>query len=140
MRSITTHHRLTGLAIGIASLVVLTAHQANAETVRSVPTQQIDGVTFPSSFPAGALNALKVPNASTASLAEHATPRTRRAPRNTTDITTDLYVPGKVKGENGEPPLAHCRNLAGGGRQCVTPAPAGGWPTGQVDLGVNLNR
>ena len=136
MRSI-THFRLTGLAIGIASLVLLTASQANAE---SVPTQQIDGVTFPSSFPAGVLNALKVPNASTASLAEQATPSKRRAPRNTTDITTDLYVPGKVKGENGEPPLAHCRNLAGGGRQCVTPPPAGGWPTGQVDMGVNLHR
>ncbi|MCA8448979.1 hypothetical protein [Burkholderia vietnamiensis] len=135
----TTTHRLTGIAI--ASLVLLTAPLANAEPgTTSVPTQQIDGVTFPASFPAGALNALKVPNAASAPLASQGTTAKHRAPRNTTNITTDLYVPGAIAGENGEPPLAHCRNLAGGGRQCVTPAPAGGWPTGQVDLGVNLNR
>lgn len=142
--------RTTGSALAIAALVLLTAPLAHAEPgttgtgTSSVPTQQIDGVTFPASFPAGALNQLKVSNVGTVgNVGAGAVPEAghRRArPRNTTNITTDLYVPGKVKGENGEPPLAHCRSMAGGGRQCVTPAPAGGWPTGQIDLGVNLNR
>ena len=134
----TTTPRWTGLAI--ASLVLLTAPRAFAETAPSVPTQQIDGVTFPASFPAGVLKAIKDPTAASAPQAAQGSTAKRRAPRNTTNITTDLYVPGKIQGENGEPPLAHCRNLAGGGRQCVTPAPAGGWPTGQVNLGVNMNR
>lgn len=123
MRSITTH-RFTRIVM--AALVLTSTSLAHASTSTgsgSVPTQTIDGITFPASFPAGALNSLKVSNAGAIPLAADARP----VPRNTTSITPDLYVPGKIKGVNGEPPLAHCRNLANGNRQCVTPAPEGGW-------------
>ncbi|HDR9280100.1 TPA: hypothetical protein QDB45_001622 [Burkholderia vietnamiensis] len=121
-----TTKRTTGSALAIAALVLLTAHAANATSTTgtaSVPTQQIDGVTFPASFPAGALNQLRVTNVGAIPEASQGRPR----PRNTTSITTDLYVPGAIKGVDGQPPLAHCRNMANGQRQCVTPAPAGGW-------------
>lgn len=98
---------------------------SGSQTGPAVATQTIDGVTFPASFPAASLNTLKV--STPASLGVDADRAVRPIPRNTTNITTDLYVPGKIRGVNGEPPLAHCRNLVGGGRQCVTPAPEGGW-------------
>ena len=140
MRFTTDHHhrftrsaRSTGISVVFATLVLLTAPLAHAspatgEAVGPVATQQIDGVTFPADFPRASLNTLKVSTPSSFPIGDdQALPLQRAAPRNTTAITTDLYVPGKIQGVNGEPPLAHCRNLANGQRQCVTPAPAGGW-------------
>lgn len=47
---------------------------------------------------------------------------------NTTDISPELYVP-KVRSRNGQPPLAHCRQINEevnghmvSRRQCITPA------------------
>lgn len=136
----TTHRKTTfGIAIALtATLILTTAPLARAATSAgssdtagsagspTVATQTIDGITFPASFPAGALNSLKVSNVSNAGAIPLAA-QGRQQPRNTTNITTDLYVPGKIAGTDGQPPLAHCRNLANGGRQCVTPAPSGGW-------------
>lgn len=129
MRS--TNQHFTGFTLTLALTVLLAAPAAQATPINgntgtggaSVPMQTIDGVTFPASFPAASLNSLRVSNVSAIPVAEQQRP----APRNTTNITTDLYVPGKIQGVNGDPPLAHCRNLANGQRQCVTPAPAGGW-------------
>ncbi len=49
-------------------------------------------------------------------------------PINTTDISPELYVP-KVRSRNGQPPLAHCRQINEevnghmvSRRQCITPA------------------
>lgn len=132
MRPNIDHHRFTrsarstGISAVFAALVLLTAPLAHAsptagEAVGPVATQQIDGVTFPADFPRASLNTLKVSTPSSFPIGGD------QAPRNTTAITNDLYVPGKIQGVNGEPPLAHCRNMANGQRQCVTPAPAGGW-------------
>ncbi|WP_109482900.1 hypothetical protein [Paraburkholderia sp. C35] len=114
----------TGATVNTTSGSASTSPNATVsggQTGPAVATQTIDGVTFP----AASLNTLKV--STPASLSVDADRAVRPIPRNTTNITTDLYVPGKISGVNGEPPLAHCRNLVGGGRQCVTPAPEGGW-------------
>ncbi|WP_186197672.1 hypothetical protein [Burkholderia gladioli] len=49
-------------------------------------------------------------------------------PINTTNISPELYVP-KVRSRNGQPPLAHCRQINQevnghmvSRRQCITPA------------------
>ncbi|MCA8162053.1 hypothetical protein [Burkholderia cepacia] len=49
-------------------------------------------------------------------------------PINTTDVSPELYVP-KVRSRNGQPPLAHCRQInqevnghVVSRRQCITPA------------------
>lgn len=60
--------------------------------------------------------------ASTTSWAE------QQQPINTTNISPELYVP-KVRSRNGQPPLAHCRQINQevnghmvSRRQCITPA------------------
>ena len=137
MRPNIDHHRFTrsgrstGISVVFAAMVLLTAPLAHAsptagETVGPVATQKIDGVTFPADFPRASLNTLKVSTPSSFPIGDDQAMQ-RATPRNTTAITNDLYVPGKIHGVNGEPPLAHCRNMANGQRQCVTPAPAGGW-------------
>ncbi|ELA00834.1 MULTISPECIES: hypothetical protein [Burkholderiaceae] len=57
-----------------------------------------------------------------------ASPLSWAQPINTTNIGPELYVP-KVRSRNGQPPLAHCRQINQevnghmvSRRQCITPA------------------